>query len=76
MVSYKGIEKDGRQKLRMVIDVRKLNERKIPDRYPIPDTSVILSNLGNSKFFTTLDLKSGFYQIIMVKRLGKTLRLM
>ena len=68
MVSKKGIEKDGRPKLRMVIDFRKFNERTIPGRYPIPDTSVILSNLGNSKFFTTLDLKSGFHQIIMCEK--------
>lgn len=65
VVSKKGFEEDGRPKLRMVIDFRKINERTIPDRYPIPDTSIILANLGKSKFFTTLDLKSGFHQIIM-----------
>lgn len=67
VVSKKGVDDNGKQKLRMVIDFRKLNEKTIPDRYPIPDTSVILANLGKSTFFTTLDLKSGFHQILMSK---------
>lgn len=29
------------------------------------DPSVILSNLGKAKFFSTIDLESGFYQILM-----------
>lgn len=65
VVNKKGVDKEGNPNLRMVIDFRKLNEKTIPDRYPIPDTSVILANLGKSAFFTTLDLKSGFHQILM-----------
>jgi len=29
------------------------------------DPSVILSNLGKAKYFATIDLKSGFHQILM-----------
>lgn len=65
VVKKKGIDEEGKPKLRMVIDFRKLNEKTIPDRYPIPETSVILANLGKSAFYTTLDLKSGFHQILM-----------
>jgi len=36
-----------------------LNERTIPDRYPMPSIPMILANLGKTKFFTTLDIKSG-----------------
>lgn len=68
VVSKKGFDEDGKPKMRMVIDYRKINEKTIPDRYPIPDTSVILANLGRSKFFTTLDLKSGFHQIILCEK--------
>lgn len=68
VVSKKGLDEHGKQKLRMVIDFRKLNEKTTPDRYPIPDTSIILANLGKSKFFTTLDLKSGFHQIILQEK--------
>lgn len=51
IVTKKGLSEDGNPKLRMVIDFRKLNEKTIPDRYPIPDTSVILANLGKSAIF-------------------------
>lgn len=68
VVNKKGVDEYGNPKHRMVIDFRKLNEVTIPDRYPIPDTSVILANLGKSAFFTTLDLKSGFHQILMTEQ--------
>ena len=38
------------------------------NKYPIPNISVILSNLGEAKFFTTLDLKAGFHQIIFADK--------
>lgn len=63
VVTKKGLDQNGKQKLRMVIDFRKINDKTISDRYPIPDISVILANLGKSRFFSTLDLKSGFHQI-------------
>ena len=44
-----------------MIDLRKLNEQSA-DRYPIPDTSVILSNRN----ITTLDL-IGFHQIVLLE---------
>lgn len=53
------------QKYRLVIDYRKINSKTISDKYPIPDTSTVLSNLGKNKYFTTLDLASGFHQIRM-----------
>lgn len=68
VVSKKGVDRDGRQKLRMVVDFRKINDFTIPDKYPMPDIAVILSNLGKSKFFTTLDLKSGFHQIMLAEK--------
>ncbi len=40
------------------------------NHWPLPytDTTVILANLGKSRYFTTLDLKSGFHQINMRER--------
>jgi len=52
----------------MVIDFRKLNQKTVSDKYPIPSISTILSNLGKAQFFTTLDLKSGFHQIELAER--------
>lgn len=51
------------RKWRLVVDFRKLNEKILPDRYPIPRIDEILDNLGNAKYFSTLDMQSGFHQI-------------
>ncbi|XP_037942884.1 putative uncharacterized protein DDB_G0282499 [Teleopsis dalmanni] len=65
IVPKKGNNEDGTGKHRLVIDYKKINEHTIADTYPIPDPSIILSNLGNSKYFSTIDLESGFHQILM-----------
>jgi len=65
VVPKKGFNEDGTAKLILVIDYKKLNENPIPDRYPMQDPSVILSNLGKAKYFSTIDLESGFHQILM-----------
>lgn len=68
VVEKKGTDEKGQQNHRLVIDFRKLNEHTIEDRYPMPDISVILANLGKSEYFSTLDLKSGFHQIKLAER--------
>ena len=50
--------------LRPVVDYRKLNEQTIPDRLPLPVISDILQSLGTgNKYFSTIDIKSAFWQI-------------
>ncbi|XP_076271644.1 uncharacterized protein LOC143203410, partial [Rhynchophorus ferrugineus] len=61
----KKLDASGQRKWRLVIDYRKLNEKTIDDRYPIPNISDILDKLGRAQYFTTLDLASGFHQIEM-----------
>lgn len=61
----KKADASGKKKFRVVIDYRKLNEITIDDRHPIPQIEDILDNLGQSQYFTTIDLKSGFHQIEM-----------
>lgn len=63
VVPKKGKNPNGTPKQRLVIDFRKLNKKTISDRYPIPETNMILSNLGNARYFSTIDLESGFHQI-------------
>lgn len=55
----------GKVKWRLVVDYRKLNEKTVSDRYPIPNINDILDKLGRCQYFSVLDLKSGFYQIEM-----------
>ena len=49
--------------VRFCVDFRKVNSSTIRDSYPLPYISSILDKLRNSNFFTTLDLKSGYWQI-------------
>jgi hypothetical protein len=51
--------------LRMAIDFRCLNKRTVKDSYSLPRVEEILDRLSGSKFFTVLDMKSGYHQIEM-----------
>lgn len=66
-VPKKGLDGDGRPKRRMVIDFQKLNAQTITDRYPIPDINMTIQNLGRAKIFSTIDLESGFHQILIAE---------
>ena len=61
----KKLDASGKQKYRIVLDYRKLNEKSIRDQYPLPNISDILDKLGKCQYFSTLDLASGFHQIEM-----------
>lgn len=61
----KKADASGKTKWRLVVDFRKLNEKTLDDKYPIPNIADILDKLGNCNYFTTLDLASGFYQVEM-----------
>ena len=54
-------KKDG--SLRYCIDYRKLNAVTRKDSYPLPRIDDSLDALRRAKFFTTLDLASGYWQI-------------
>ena len=47
----------------MVIDYRALNEKTVGDAYPLQNITGILDQLGDAKYFSVLDLASGFHQI-------------
>ena len=56
-------KKDGT--IRFCIDFRKLNDVTIKDSYPIPRIDTTLDALSGSKWFSTIDLKSGYWQVKM-----------
>ena len=56
-------KKDG--SLRFCIDLRHLNNRTIKDAYSLPRIEETLDCLNGAKIFTSLDLKSGYWQVEM-----------
>ena len=56
-------KKDG--SLRFCIDLRKLNAHPIKDTYSLPCIDEMLDCLGGATIFTSLDLKSGYWQVEM-----------
>ena len=48
---------------RLVIDFRRLNQKIVPIRYPLPLLESSLQLLGGNKYFSSLDLLSGYHQI-------------
>lgn len=64
----KKTDASGKRKWRIVINYRKLNNVTTGNAYPIPNITDILDQLGHFKYFTTLDLASGFHQIPMSRK--------
>ena len=54
-------KKDGR--LRMCIDYRSLNEVTIKNKYPLPRIDDLFDQLKDAKYFSKVDLRSGYYQL-------------
>src|SRR6185312_12975944 len=54
-------KKDGTP--RVCVDYRALNELTVKNKYPLPLMEELFDRVQGSKFFSTVDLMDGFYQI-------------
>ena len=54
-------KKDG--KWRMCIDYRALNKITVKNRYPLPKGEELMDRLHGARYFTKIDLASGYHQI-------------
>ena len=54
-------KKDGT--LRFCIDFQKLNARTKKDSFPLPRMQETMESMVGARFFSSMDLKSGFWQV-------------
>ncbi|GFU02284.1 hypothetical protein TNCV_2921761 [Trichonephila clavipes] len=54
-------KKDGSS--RMCIDYRKLNQKLVKDKFPLPIIEDVLDTLQEAKVYSTLDLRNGFFHV-------------
>lgn len=59
---------DGSKKWRLCIDYKLLNKKLIPDKHPLPRIDEILDGLGRARYFSVMDLHSGYHQISLYKK--------
>lgn len=63
LVPKKSLPGNPDKRWRLVIDYRQLNKKLLADKFPLPRIDEILDQLGRARFFSCLDLLSGFHQI-------------
>jgi len=51
--------------LRLCVDNRKLNKTMVKDNYPLPLTDDLLDTLVNQTIFSKLDLKHGYFHVLV-----------
>lgn len=51
--------------IRLCVDYRKLNSQTIKDAYALPHIEEAFASLTGAKWFSVMDLKSGYYQVEM-----------
>jgi hypothetical protein len=72
LIVPKKADATGEKRWRMVIDYRKLNAKTVEDAYPLPDVTEILDQLGQSKYFSCIDMVMVYHQIEMAEDRAKT----
>ena len=52
---------------RAVTDFRALNAMTVKNRYPLPRADQLFDRLAHAKYFSKIDLRTGFYQILIAE---------
>ena len=69
-VNKKAVDKDGRFKLRAVLDYRRVNSRCMDDRYSILTIDDCINAIGKSgaRVFSSLDFRNSYWQLALRKK--------
>jgi hypothetical protein len=59
------VDKDGGQSRRLVVDYRALNRLLKRNHMTLPHVSELIARLGKAKYFTKLDLRSSYHQVLV-----------
>lgn len=61
------IPKKEKDEYRFLVDYRKINAETIGDKYPIPRSQDLFRSLEGGRFYSTLDMAQGYFQIPIKK---------
>ncbi len=59
-------KKDG--SFRLCVDYRALNNMTVKNRYPLPRIDDLLDQLQGAKYFTKIDMASGYHQVRLAEK--------
>ena len=51
--------------LRFCVDYRRLNTQTVVDVFPMPDVKKTLDALAHAKYFSVMDVRAGYWQVLM-----------